>query len=53
MGSTQTGPMFEGGDAACAKGHYKGLNNFPCDEADYRRIIIRGNTCEDWELPGS
>ena len=51
MGSTQTGPMFEGGDACCKKGHYNGLYNTPEDENEYRKIILRAAECSDYALP--
>jgi hypothetical protein len=35
MGSTLTGPMFDGGDATCAAGQYKGQwDNRPTDESE-------------------
>ena len=51
MGSTQTGPMFEGGDTRCKKGHYEGLNNYPCDATEYRAIILRAVECKDYTPP--
>jgi hypothetical protein len=53
MGSTQTGPMMEGGDAACAKGHYEGkdLPSYPEDEDDFRKIILMGVDCPDYSPP--
>ena len=53
MGSTQTGPMFEGGDTRCKKNHYAGLDNYPTDEAEYRAIIIRARKCSDYTLPNA
>ena len=50
MGSTQTGPMFGGGDATCAKGRYKGRwDNHPEDAEDFREIILRAKGCPDYE----
>ena len=50
MGSTMTGPMFEGGDATCSAGQFKGQwDNRPRDEVQYRRIILRGQSCEHYE----
>lgn len=48
IGSDQTGPMFEGGDATCNKGHYKD-NPFPKDQDEYREIILRANKCRDYD----
>jgi hypothetical protein len=48
MSSTLTGPMFEGGDSTCAKGHYEGLANFPENEEEYRQIILRAERCKDY-----
>lgn len=48
MGSTGTGPMMEGGDASCDKGHGKDWTQ-PYDEGDFRRIIIHAQTCPDYE----
>ncbi len=49
MGSTMTGPMFQGGDAECAKGHHDGDWLFPEDQDEYRKIILRGVDCPDFE----
>ena len=43
-----TGPMFTGGDAACSKGHYEGLESYPRDEEEYRAIILRAEHCKDY-----
>ena len=52
MGSTMTGPMMEGGDAACSKGHYEGKYPiYPEDEEDFRTIILRGQDCQDYTPP--
>lgn len=55
MGSTMTGPMMEGGDATCSMGHYRnhpdGGSSFPDDDADFRRIILRGESCPDYARP--
>jgi hypothetical protein len=54
MGSTQTGPMYEGGDATCAAGQYTGdweNGRFLEDEDDFRKIILRGEKCEKYERP--
>lgn len=48
MGSTQTGPMFEGGWAECGKKQFKNLEA-PDDEADYRRVILLGTNCKFFE----
>lgn len=48
MGSTMTGPMFEGGDATCDKGHMKDTPT-PYDEAEYRAIILRGAKRPDYK----
>lgn len=52
-GSTMTGPMFEGGASTCKKGHYKGLDNYPQDESEYREIIIRARNCSDYTPPNA
>ncbi len=52
MGSTMTGPMMEGGWAVCGAGHYgNGFKDLemPEDEADYRRVIMRGANCKDYD----
>lgn len=52
MGSTLTGPMFEGGDARCRKGHYDKMPDLPTrpsDENDFRAIIIVAQKCKDYE----
>lgn len=49
MGSTLTGPLMEGGDAACQKGHFIGKKNRPRDESDYRAIILRAAECADYD----
>jgi hypothetical protein len=42
--------MFDGGDATCAAGRFKGQwNNKPSDEAEYRAIILRGQNCPDYK----
>lgn len=46
MGSTLTGPMMSGGDAACDKKH---LHEYPGTEADWRRIILTATKCADYE----
>ena len=52
MGSTQTGPMFEGGDATCAAGKFAGeWENKPSDEEEFRKIILRANNCNAYEPP--
>ena len=48
MGSTYTGPMMEDGWATCAAGKYDELQ-FPSDEEDYRRVILKGVDCADYE----
>ena len=48
MGSTQTGPMFSGGDALCDKGHGRDWV-LPDDEEDWRRIIVTAINCKDYE----
>lgn len=45
-GSTMTGAMMTGGWAKCGKGHFTG---YPNDEADYRRIILQGENCPDYD----
>lgn len=52
-GSSMTGPMMDGGDAMCKKGHYKKYeyNNRPTDEKEFREIILRGENCPDYERP--
>lgn len=50
MGSTMTGPMFDGGDATCSKGHYKDRHPiYPEDESEYREIVLRAQTCPDYD----
>jgi hypothetical protein len=51
MGSTMTGPMFDGGWAKCRKGHYGDYGDLeaPKDESDYRRVILRGMECKDYQ----
>ena len=49
MGSTQTGPMFEGGSAACGKGHSDNSWLYPEDEKEYRTIILHAEKCKDYE----
>jgi hypothetical protein len=51
MGSTMTGPMFDGGWAECAKKHFGDLDNLeaPADEDDYRKLILRGQNCKDYK----
>ena len=52
MGSTQTGPMFDGGDATCEAGQYKGeweYQSRPDDEVDFRQIILRGQNCKHYK----
>ncbi len=52
MGSTMTGPMMEGGWAECSKDHYISRDDVafnPTSEAEYRRIILLGENCEDYE----
>ena len=52
MGSTLTGPLMEGGDATCAAGNFKGQwDNRPEDEEEFRKIILRGQECKDYEPP--
>jgi hypothetical protein len=53
MGSTQTGPMFEGGDANCAKGHFERkpgeyVPTRPSDDSEWRALIFRGAKCRDY-----
>lgn len=47
MGSEYTGPMFEGGDASCGKGHDWPVS-YPGDENDFRLIVIKAQTCADY-----
>lgn len=54
MGSTQTGPMFSGGDATCAKGHFEAkkgeyIDVRPDDAAAWRALIFRGANCLDYK----
>jgi hypothetical protein len=60
MGSTMTGPMFEGGDGRCAAGMYeaKALKKMgfkddsttrPHDEQDYRAMILIAQKCDKYE----
>ncbi len=51
MGSTQTGPMFEGGWAECSEKQFKNLDA-PEDEADFRKIILRGEKCPKFSPVG-
>ena len=46
MGSTMTGPMFEGGDATCAKKHF--VDEYPKDADDWRALIFKGANCKDY-----
>lgn len=49
MGSTQTGPMYEGGNATCKAGQFKGeWDTWPNDEAEYRAIILRAKDCPEY-----
>ena len=50
MGSTLTGPMMEGGQAKCAKGHIgeRDWGETPCDDDDWRRIILTAVKCKDF-----
>jgi hypothetical protein len=53
MGSTQTGPMFDGGDASCAKGHFREkrgeyIPTRPSDDSEWRQLIFRGANCKDY-----
>lgn len=48
MGSTQTGPLMTGGKAQCSKGHYA-EREIPHDEEEYRKVILRGVNCPDYE----
>lgn len=52
-GSEYTGPMFEGGDAICCKGHHKDSPEwgYPADEQDMRKIILRAEHCADYAPP--
>lgn len=49
MGSTQTGPMFDGGSANCGKGHSDETWLYPDDEVQYRKIVIHAETCPDYD----
>lgn len=58
MGSTMTGPMFEGGDGCCNKGHFnfdyiahpkKYISTRPKDEEQFRDLILTGENCQDYE----
>lgn len=54
MGSEETGPMMEGGDATCAASKYAGKwDNCPTDEAEFRAIILRGENCGAYEPPNA
>lgn len=48
MGSTMTGPMFEGGDSNCRKGHRE-IFHYPNDESDFRRIVLFAEKCLDYK----
>lgn len=48
MGSTQTGPMFDGGDARCSKGHGSSWTP-PDDESDLRKIFLTAASCSDYD----
>ena len=48
MGSTQTGPLMEGGFAECRAGH-KWEISYPQDQDDWRRIIVAAATCQDYD----
>lgn len=48
VGSTMTGPMMEGGDTQCGKGHAE-IHEYPSDEADFRRIILFAQKCPDYD----
>ena len=65
MGSTMTGPMFEGGFSRCRKGRYddnklnprdkKGdflreyISTYPKDTDDFRKLILVASDCDDYE----
>lgn len=49
MGSTATGPMFDGGSANCGKGHSDETWLYPDDEVEYRKIVIHAETCPDYD----
>jgi hypothetical protein len=49
MGSTMTGPMFEGGSATCGKGHADDTWLYPDDEKEYRKIVLHAQTCPDYD----
>jgi hypothetical protein len=51
MGSEYTGPMFEGGWAECGRRRFANLE-MPRDESDYRRVILHGVSCPDFESVG-
>jgi hypothetical protein len=46
MGGEYTGPMFEGGDASCAKKHFG--STYPKTDAEYREVILHGTECPDF-----
>ena len=48
MGSTLTGPMFSGGDAACKKGHGASWCR-PENEGEFREIILTARQCPDYD----
>jgi len=50
MGSEYTGPMMEGGWAVCGKGKFGHWGDLeaPDDEADFRRVILRGVDCKEY-----
>ena len=53
MGSTMTGPMFGGGDATCAKGHFEkcgeDIDVRPTDASEWRKLIFHGAKCKDYQ----
>ncbi len=49
MGSSMTGPMFEGGDARCNAEKFPGEWGYPRDEEDFRKIIIKGRDCDAYD----
>ena len=46
--STLTGGDIEGG-ATCKKGYY--YEEVPCDTEDFRTLILKAETCKDYEPP--
>ena len=48
MGSTYTGPMFDGGWAECAQKQFEHLEA-PDDEQDFRRVILKATNCSQYQ----